>query len=137
MHPLRQRRAMRRLLCQVCGGPADRNEHGVLWLLRDHHDDWPNWPEGMANTYPPVCLPCARASIRECPALRRGYVAVRARHCPIVGVYGIRHALAGSLATPSGGTIATYEDPGIDWTLATQLVRSLHDCRPTGRQVTG
>lgn len=136
VHPVRQRRAMRRLLCQVCGGPADRNEHGVLWLLRDHHDNWPNWPEGMANTYPPVCLPCARASIRECPALRQGYVAVRARHCPIVGVYGVRYALAGSLATPSGGTIATYEEPAIDWTLATQLVRSLHDCTPTGREVT-
>lgn len=30
VHPLRQRRAMRRLLCQVCGRPADRDERGVL-----------------------------------------------------------------------------------------------------------
>lgn len=35
VHPLRQRRAMRQLLCQVCAGPADRNYDGVLWLLRD------------------------------------------------------------------------------------------------------
>jgi hypothetical protein len=35
VHPLRQRRAMRRLLCQVCAGPADRTDDGVLWLMRD------------------------------------------------------------------------------------------------------
>src|SRR5262245_58187522 len=28
VHPYRQRRAMRQLLCQVCGGPADQNEQG-------------------------------------------------------------------------------------------------------------
>src|SRR3989442_68826 len=44
VHSLRQRRAMRRLLCQVCGGPADRTQDGVLWLLPDHREDWPGWP---------------------------------------------------------------------------------------------
>lgn len=29
-HPLRQRKAMRALLCQVCAAPADQNQHGVL-----------------------------------------------------------------------------------------------------------
>ena len=29
VHPYRQRRAMRHLLCQVCGGPADRD----AWLV--------------------------------------------------------------------------------------------------------
>src|SRR2546430_4416991 len=35
VHPLRQRRAMRRLLCGVCAGPPDRTEQGTLWLIRD------------------------------------------------------------------------------------------------------
>ena len=40
VHPLRQRRTMLRLLCQVCAGPADRTDDGVLWLLQDHQEDW-------------------------------------------------------------------------------------------------
>lgn len=32
LHPLRQRRAMRRLLCQVCGELAEYTEQGHLWL---------------------------------------------------------------------------------------------------------
>ncbi|HEX5404314.1 MAG TPA: hypothetical protein VFX16_18650 [Pseudonocardiaceae bacterium] len=40
-HPVRQRRAMLRLLCQVCAQPADRSTDGLLWLLPgdrvDHH----------------------------------------------------------------------------------------------------
>lgn len=58
VHPLRQRRAMRQLLCQVCAEPADRTDDGVLWLLRDYRCDWPRWPEGMACVEPPICVPC-------------------------------------------------------------------------------
>ena len=57
IHSLRQRRAMRRLLCQVCGQPADRNPEGVLWLLPDYyrrhdglqgcrHRPFRIWPQG-------------------------------------------------------------------------------------------
>src|SRR5262245_33889083 len=46
VHPLRQRRTMQRLLCQVCAGPADCTEDGVLWLLQDHQKDWRSWPNG-------------------------------------------------------------------------------------------
>src|SRR5262245_43809587 len=38
VHPARQRRTMQRLLCQVCAGPADTTEDGVLWLLKDHRE---------------------------------------------------------------------------------------------------
>jgi len=80
VHPLRQRRAMRRLLCQVCAGPADRTKDGVLWLLVDWRHDWPDWPNRMGVIEPPICVPCARLSVRVCPTLRRrGAVAVRAR----------------------------------------------------------
>lgn len=45
---------MQRLLCNVCAQPADRSDDGVLWLLRDFRDDWPNWPQGMGAVEPPV-----------------------------------------------------------------------------------
>src|SRR3989442_1499615 len=53
IHSPRQRRAMRDLLCQVCGKPADHNEEGTLWLVPDFRD-WPDWPNHMACTEPPV-----------------------------------------------------------------------------------
>lgn len=128
VHPLRQRRAMRRLLCQVCGQPADRNEQGVLWLLKDHREDWPNWPDGMGNTYPPVCLPCARLAIRMCPSLRHGYVAVRARRCPMTGVYGLRYVPARPYPVPVDDVLVGYDDPAVRWVRAAQQVRSLFEC---------
>ena len=126
-HPVRQRAAMRKLLCQVCGGPADQNDEGVLWLLRDHREDWPGWPEGMANTNPPVCVPCARVSVRLCPALRRGYVAVRT-HSVVSGVFGVTYRAAGrfgAVEIVGKGNVA-YGEPAIRWTRAVKLIRVLH-----------
>jgi hypothetical protein len=128
LHPLRQRRAMWRLLCQVCARPAEQTEHGHLWLLKDHRHDWPGWPERVANPFPPVCRDCARWSVRLCPPLRRGYVAVRARSRPH-GVIGVRfyprHWLG--VRDESGDPVA-YTDPAVRWVLATQVTRTLYDC---------
>ena len=128
VHPLRQRRAMLRLLCQVCGGPADRTEDGVLWLFLDDRDDWPGWPENVAETEPPVCLACVRTSVRLCPALRRGAVAVRARRFPVAGVYGAvyRAGSSGPVAMRDGRI--AFDDPAIRWVHATRLIRELHEC---------
>jgi hypothetical protein len=128
VHSLRQRRAMRRLFCQICAQPADRNEQGVLWLLLDHREDWPGWPEEMANSYPPVCLPCARLSIRTCPMLRRGYVAVRTRRAPLSGVCGVRYLPTRPFPVPVDGAVVGYNDPAIRWTCAAQQIRSLRGC---------
>ncbi|HEX5408059.1 MAG TPA: hypothetical protein VFX16_37830 [Pseudonocardiaceae bacterium] len=131
LHPLRQRRAMRRLLCQVCAGPADYNDRGHLWLLTDRRQDWSDWPEGAANPYPPVCLACARLSVRLCPPLRRGFAVIRA-HSTACGVIGVRFRPGPSypavILDNDDGEPVTYEDPAIRWMQATQLVRTLHDC---------
>jgi hypothetical protein len=127
VHSRRQHRAMRRLLCQVCGCPADRNRDGVLWLLRDHREDWANWPEDMANTEPPVCMTCAVLATRMCPALRSGHVAVRVRRFPISAVRGVRYRQAGRLLLLTEATVA-LNDTAIRWTRAAHLVRSLRDC---------
>lgn len=128
VHPLRQRRAMRRLLCQVCAGPADRNEGGVLWLLRDHRNDWPGWPNGIASTEPPICIPCVATSLRLCPALRRGAVALRAREFEVVGVRGAlyRRSTFGLVAVEA--TNLAYDDPDVHWIVSSALIRELRGC---------
>ncbi len=129
VHPLRQRRAMRRLLCNVCASPAHRSEDGVLWLLKDHRTDWPGWPQHMALTEPPVCLPCVRRSVRLCPALRReGAVAIRVRHAPISGVYGTLYRCEGGLAVATEDTTVSFDDPRVCWMRAAKLVREVGDC---------
>lgn len=128
VHTPRQRRAMRKLLCQVCAGPADQTDDGVLWLLKDHRDDWPNWPEMMGVTEPPVCVECVRLSVRLCPALRHGAALVRARRYPVAGVSGDLYACD---PTPVvvGDINVSFDDPAIRWVLAMNLARELHDCR--------
>ena len=131
VHPLRQRRVMRRLLCQVCAGPADRNEQGVLWLLSDQagdSPDWPDWPEDTGATHPPVCLPCARRASRACPHLRRGYVALRVRDCPISGVYGALYRPRANPAAPVDDALLDYADFSTRYLVASQLVRKLRGC---------
>jgi hypothetical protein len=118
---------MRRLLCQVCAEPADRNEQGTLWLLHDYRGDWANWPEDMANTHPPLCLRHARMSIRACPSLRPGYVAVRARST-LVGVDGALYRAGYPFPHLVGAGFARFGSPAIRWMQAAQLVRTLHDC---------
>ncbi|MET8763032.1 hypothetical protein [Lentzea sp. NPDC004782] len=128
VHPLRQRRAMRRLLCQVCAGPADQNDGGVLWLLRDHRGDWPEWPEGMACTEPPVCAPCVALSLRLCPALCCGAVAFRVRASEVAGVRGAlyRSGRFGPVAVRDVNL--AYDDQDIRWVVASALIRELRGC---------
>jgi hypothetical protein len=134
LHPRRQRRAMRLLLCQVCAEPAEYTGQGHLWLLTDHRQDWAHWPEDVVNPYPPVCLSCARLSVRLCPPLRRGFVLVRA-HSMVHGVIGVlfrpgQTFPAVELAEDDDGKPVAHTDPAIQWTQATQLTRTLHRCTP-------
>jgi hypothetical protein len=130
VHPLRQRRAMRRLLCQVCAAPADRNESGALWLLRDAREDWPNWPEGMGNAHPPLCLRCALISVKSCPWLRSNFVAVRA-NSTVSGIAGAVYRPSYPFPEFMTTTTVAYGTRGRLWVQAGQLVRTLHDCKIT------
>jgi hypothetical protein len=130
LHPLRQRRAMRRLLCQVCAEPAEYTDQGHLWLLLPGQECWENWPDGVVNPHPPVCLRCARLSVRQCPPLRRGFVAVRA-HSLLHGVFGVRFQPGSPFPSHADDNDEAlgYGSPVIHWIQATQLSRTLHDCR--------
>lgn len=128
VHYHRQRRAMRRLLCQVCGRPAHRNEQGVLWLLGDDRKAWPKWPEGMGATHPPVCLACAEVATRLCPYLQEGFVAVRVGDSEVSGVYGERYATRPPFPIVDEDAIVRFDEPQVRWVIAAQLVRELFDC---------
>jgi hypothetical protein len=128
VHPQRQRRAMQRLLCQVCAGPADCNEDGVLWVLKDHRDDWPSWPNRMGVTEPPVCAPCARIASNLCPALRRGAAVIRVGSCPVIGVRGMLYRRGGGTPVAVGPTTVSFGDPMASWVRAANLIRELGDC---------
>jgi hypothetical protein len=130
VHPLRQRRAMRRLLCQVCAGPADKNDLGTLWLLRDYREDWPNWPEGMGNAHPPLCIRCARISVKSCPWLRSNFVAVRA-NSTVAGVAGAVYLPSYPFPEFMTTTTVAYGARDYRWVQAGQLVRTLHECKIT------
>lgn len=129
IHAARQRRAMERLLCQVCAQRADRSDQGVLWLIPgDYHDDWHTWPEGLCNPHPPLCQRCADISVHQCPTLRRRHVAIRARHCPISGVVGARYQTGTFRPRMVGGDAVDYLDPAARWMQASQLMRTLSSC---------
>lgn len=119
---------MRQLLCQVCAGPADRSVDGALWMLRDYRDDWPQWPDGMACTEPPICVPCVSVSLKLCPALRRGAVAVRVREFEVAGVRGALYRDGGSGPIAVEVANLAYDDPDIRWMVASALIRELRGC---------
>lgn len=128
VHPARQRRAMSGLLCQVCAGPADRTQDGVLWLLRDHREDWPRWPEGMASVEPPVCVRCVAVSLRRCPALQRGAVAIRVQRFMVAGVWGTVYRPGAFAPVPVEAAHLAYGDPKTRWMVAVALIRELRGC---------
>lgn len=121
VHALRQRRAMRRLLCQVCGQQASRNQ-GVLWVIGEDATSSSSWPDNLTTSHPPLCEPCAARSMQMCPHLRRRSVALRVRaHTPV----GVRGALyQPGLPRPTAWTAAAvaYDDARIRWTRAGQLI---------------
>ncbi|SDC63609.1 hypothetical protein [Actinokineospora iranica] len=124
IHPLRQRRAMRRLLCQVCGGGAENTCHGVLWLLRDKGE---TLPEDMLVSEPPICRACAHLAVKVCPALRKGHVLLRAGSFSLYGIDGFRYRAGRPHPVPVDQHVVAFTDPVIRWTLASKLVRELAD----------
>ena len=129
MHPVRQRRAMRALLCQVCGAPASRTSRGWLFLLPDAEGDASL--EGSLCTKPPVCEPCARLAVRHCPHLADP-VTIRSRRPRVWGVFGDQYAPAGPLGgivhIPTDGYLPYGQATAARWFLASQLVLELTRC---------
>jgi hypothetical protein len=65
LHPRRQRAAMTRLCCQVCGQPADHTSEGLLWLTGEDPNDQDSWPSPL-HTADPRSAPPARSRRPTC-----------------------------------------------------------------------
>lgn len=128
VHPQRQRVVMEVLLCQVCGGLADQDERGTLWLLEDRRGDWEGWPEDLLTAHPPVCRPCAQVAVRACPNLRGRYVAVRVGETDVCAVIGVTYTPTRQGLVPGPRDAVALTSPAIRWTVAGQLVRGLNEC---------
>ncbi|MFD4933392.1 hypothetical protein [Streptomyces virginiae] len=128
MHPLRQRTAVDRMLCQVCGTSAINSSSGderYLFLLAAK--DGRPIQEGERTVSPPIHLDCARESVRDCPHLKR-HTAAFVEYCPGWGVAGIEYDPRTVRPLPADGLVfVPYEDSDrLRWTLAARSVISLH-----------
>ena len=127
MHSSRQRSVVRTLSCQVCGGRADRNGQGWLFILPRTDAD----PEGSLCTKPPMCTPCSKLALRHCPHLADA-IALRVRKPRVWGALGDVYVPTGPdrrvRCIPSHGYLA-YGDAAAPWFLAAQLVLELRRVR--------
>ncbi|MEY9875732.1 hypothetical protein ABH931_005236 [Streptacidiphilus sp. MAP12-33] len=124
VNPVRQRLCMERMLCQVCTGPADRNESGWLFLHGPDGTGSGQTAEGVLTAQPPLCLPHALRAAVECPHLDGRPVAMRVRRPLLYGVLGTvyLHGHQGEPLALPGGDPVPFGDPRLPWTLASQLV---------------
>ncbi|MYZ36035.1 hypothetical protein GT002_13230 [Streptomyces sp. SID4917] len=118
---------MRKLLCQVCGGPSDRTPEGTLWLVGEDADDPGRWKPGDVTTHPPLCVPCAVASVEACPHLRKQYLALRVRRFAPAGVHGALYRPGGPIPVAYGADGVPFESWQIRWVLAGQLIMEFHE----------
>lgn len=129
MHPQRQYTCMGVLRCQVhvrC--PASRTRDGYLFILPTAHVEDAGRPEGMLTNQPPLCLTHAEVSVRQCPELRKEYVALRSRVPRLYGVDGTLYGQRGGQVVELGAPPepVPYTNRQLTpWILASQLVRRL------------
>jgi hypothetical protein len=125
IHSRRQLRAITRMLCQVCGGRADRNGDGILWLVCEDPQRPDTWPDQLLISDPPVCADCAAKAVLLCPRLRRHYTALRVSAFKLLGVSGLLYLAGGrNLVTDAG---VAYDDPRVRWVKASQLIVRLDE----------
>ncbi|MGA5497668.1 hypothetical protein ACPCSP_25225 [Streptomyces cinereoruber] len=136
VHPARQRRMMRLLLCQVCGKPTSEEaarEGGHLFLTGAGPSAGMRGPitEGEPVTSPPLHLPCAWESVRHCRHLLEGYSAARVATPVQWGVYGILHeqVSATDVIAVDIGAQVPYGARRLGMLLAGQAVVELHGAR--------
>ncbi|MFJ1838014.1 hypothetical protein ACIOJ9_29605 [Streptomyces sp. NPDC088175] len=150
VHPLRQRQAMSHMLCQVCGMSTYEDESFERWgerhlFIRRSRDGQPI-TEGEVTMTPPVCLPCAQESVRNCPHLRKGYAAALVRYSQRWGIGGLlydRTTLRPDLTAvtdepgaesvddqKAGLVMARFTNPRTRWMLAARQAETLHGVTP-------
>jgi hypothetical protein len=125
LHPRRQRAAMTRLWCQVCGQAASRTGEGLLWLTGEDPHDQGTWPDPLETADPPLCAPCAVKAVQMCPMLRRRHTALRVQRVSPVAVRGSLYQPWHPDPIPAAAAAVYLDDPRANWMLAGQLIVAL------------
>lgn len=120
------RRPMRRLLCQVCARPTERDELGWPWLLEDHRGEQ-TWPEREVTTHPPVCPECQPVSAAQCEHLRGWVVSVCVGRVLTDGVYGQLYRTARHPIPVGEKSVQFFGDARLRWMLGGQMAETLFD----------
>jgi hypothetical protein len=136
IHSLRQRQAMTRMLCMICGATTlGRPDERHLFLV--HTTQGEPIVEGERTAVPPVHEDCARLAIRECPHLRRGWTAALVTYTPPWGVAGIVYDAKTLRPVPCRGDdrdsleyVSYADDERLRWVLAAREVITLHGVEP-------
>jgi len=118
LHPERQKDAMEHFRCAGCKAPADRDEHGMLWVLPLLDDVPPESWEGVHAAIPPSARPA-------CPRLREGHVKLRVREAELIGVRGTLYPRPGEPGALAQDALVLYDSPDLPFVVAHQAVREL------------
>jgi hypothetical protein len=136
VHALRQRQAIDRMLCQVCGGRTIGERTDGRWLIIMHSRTGRPIKDGERTAVPPIHEACAREALRSCPHLMKGSTAALVEYAPDWGVAGILYDPKTLAALPpaKGGQSLDYvpyeDDEGLAWTLAARAVVALYGVEP-------
>lgn len=136
MHSLRQRRAISHMLCGVCGA-STFDEDFARWNERHLYvaraTQGRPIAEGERTAMAPVCRACATESVNACPHLRNGWTAALVSYAQGWGVAGITldSRTLEPLPLPEKGLhVVANDDPAARWTIAMQMVTTLHRVTP-------
>jgi hypothetical protein len=115
--------------------PASTTKKGTLFLVQREPAGhmWAGWPDSCLTMHPPLCLPCARIAVQQCPHLVGRHVAFRARKIRPYGVFGSPYGpgpygTVRILNDGGKGVTVAYTDPHVRWILACQMVCELRRC---------
>jgi hypothetical protein len=134
VNSLRQKRAMRYSLCQVCGETVlgQGADERTLHLMGGHTPIF----EGETTAAPPVHPECGVEAIENCPPLGRSHVAALVEFSPLWGVAGVVYDPVTLAPLPILGQRpgelrhVHAGDKEIRWTLANFTAVSLHGITP-------
>lgn len=136
-HALRQRTAMDRLLCQMCGGPTiGSRDDGRVLILMAAAGGRPI-SSGERTSSPPIHAHCARLAVQHCPPLRRrGWVAALVDHTamPLWGYAGLLYdpVTLRQIPPPNGDThqVPAEDERRLRWLQASRMLVTLEDIEP-------
>jgi hypothetical protein len=139
LHSARQRQAMTRYLCQVCGETAVRDDGRVSWLVPPK--EWMAWqiPRNLVAadvelqwvSNPPTCAACIPVALRYCPQLRSAApLRISADSgVPVAVIADVYQIVPERALVARRAQVPLSDTQALRFILAKQLVSELHGVR--------